>query len=48
MKNYNAKVPAGRMGLPEDIAPTAVFLLSKGASYINGQNIVVDGGWSAI
>lgn len=48
VKNYNAKVPAGRMGLPEDIAPTAVFLLSKGASYINGQNIVIDGGWSAI
>jgi NAD(P)-dependent dehydrogenase (short-subunit alcohol dehydrogenase family) len=46
--NYEAKVPMKRMGLPKDISPTISFLLSEGSSYITGQNIVVDGGWTAI
>ena len=32
---------------PEDIANTCVFLSSKLAKYINGQDIYVDGGWLA-
>lgn len=48
VKNYNAKVPLRRMGLPEDIAPAVCFLLSDEASYITGQNLMVDGGWTAI
>lgn len=48
IKNYNAKVPMKRMGTPEDIAPTVSFLLSKKANYITGQNIAIDGGWTAI
>lgn len=38
-------VPCGRMGQPEDIAGCILFLSSDQASYINGAEIVVDGGW---
>jgi NAD(P)-dependent dehydrogenase (short-subunit alcohol dehydrogenase family) len=48
VENFNNKVPLGRMGLPEDIAPAITFLLSDGAKYITGHNLVVDGGWTAI
>ena len=48
VKNYESKVPLRRMGTPEDIAPALVFLLSDGARYVTGQNLMVDGGWSAI
>jgi 3-oxoacyl-[acyl-carrier protein] reductase len=42
-----AKVnPNGRVGKPEDIAKTCLFLLSDDADHINGQTIAVDGGWS--
>jgi len=46
--NYNKKCPMGRMGYPEDIAPAVTFLLSDKAKYITGQNLIVDGGWTAI
>lgn len=45
---YNEKVPMGRMGNPEDIAPSVSFMLSDEAKYITGQNLIVDGGWTAI
>lgn len=38
------KVPQRRVGLPEDIARTAVFLASPDSDYVNGAEIVVDGG----
>ena len=41
-----AKIPLGRSGTVEEIADTAVFLLSSRAGYITGQNIRVDGGIS--
>lgn len=46
--NYVKKVPMGRMGNPDDIAPAVSFLLSDEAKYITGQNLIVDGGWTAI
>lgn len=36
--------PLGRIGEPEEIAGTAVYLASKAGAYVTGQNIVVDGG----
>ncbi|MCF2526136.1 SDR family NAD(P)-dependent oxidoreductase [Yinghuangia soli] len=39
-----AVVAAGRVGTPSDIAAAVAFLLSDDASYINGQDIAVDGG----
>ncbi|MBC6999130.1 glucose 1-dehydrogenase [Cytophaga sp. FL35] len=38
--------PNGRVGKPEDIANTCLFLLSEEADHINGQTIPVDGGWT--
>jgi len=48
VKAYEQRVPMRRMGTPEDIAPTVTFMLSDDSRYITGQNIVVDGGWTAI
>jgi NAD(P)-dependent dehydrogenase (short-subunit alcohol dehydrogenase family) len=39
--------PHTRMGSVEDIASTVAFLCSDGGSFINGQTLVVDGGWSS-
>jgi NAD(P)-dependent dehydrogenase (short-subunit alcohol dehydrogenase family) len=39
--------PHERLGRVEDIASTVAFLCSEGGSFINGQTIVVDGGWSS-
>lgn len=38
--------PNNRVGTPDDIARTCLFLLSNEASHINGQTIPVDGGWT--
>jgi NAD(P)-dependent dehydrogenase (short-subunit alcohol dehydrogenase family) len=39
-----AETPLGRLGLPDDIAGTAVLLASRAGSFITGQTIVIDGG----
>jgi NAD(P)-dependent dehydrogenase (short-subunit alcohol dehydrogenase family) len=39
--------PYPRLGTVDDIASTVAFLCSEGASFINGQTIVVDGGWTS-
>ncbi|ERN53801.1 SDR family oxidoreductase [Alkalihalophilus marmarensis] len=39
--------PLGRLGTPEDIANTVLFLSSDESSYITGAEIVIDGGFSA-
>ena len=45
-KQTIAMIPLARMGEPEDIAEAVVFLASDKASYITGQTIIVDGGWT--
>ena len=42
---YEAKIPMGRLGTPEDMATTAVYLAADASSYVTGQMIYVDGGW---
>jgi len=41
-------IPTGIVGKPKDMAETCLFLLSEGAAHINGQTLVVDGGWTVI
>jgi 2-deoxy-D-gluconate 3-dehydrogenase len=43
-----ARTPAGRWGIPEDLAGVAVFLASAASDYVNGQIIYVDGGLLAV
>ncbi|MBI4890535.1 MAG: SDR family oxidoreductase [Acidobacteria bacterium] len=40
-----ARIPAGRWGKPEDFKGAVVFLASKASAYVNGEILVVDGGW---
>ena len=47
-KKINTEMtPYPRLGEVNDIASTVAFLCSDGAGFINGQTIVVDGGWSS-
>ena len=41
-----AMTPLKRMGMPDEIAETVLFLASDGAGYITGQMLYVDGGWT--
>jgi NAD(P)-dependent dehydrogenase (short-subunit alcohol dehydrogenase family) len=43
---YRDIIPVGRMGTARDVADLAMFLLSERASFLTGQNIVLDGGVS--
>ena len=40
------RIPAGRLGEVEDVAAVVHFLAGESASYLTGQAVVVDGGWS--
>ena len=42
------QIPAGRMGMPEEIAAAAVFLASSEAGYVTGQTLHVNGGMAMI
>lgn len=43
----HARTPLGRMGTPEEVAQTALYLASDLAGFITGHAMVIDGGWTA-
>jgi NAD(P)-dependent dehydrogenase (short-subunit alcohol dehydrogenase family) len=47
VERLGKKVPLGRVGQATEIAGAVAFLLGDASSYVNGQNLAVDGGWTA-
>ncbi len=47
MERLASKVPLGRIGRQHEIAGAVTYLVSNASTYVTGQKIVVDGGWTA-
>ena len=47
VKKYSNKVPMARMANVDDIIGSIVFLASDSSKYITGQNLTIDGGFTA-
>ena len=45
-ERLRARIPLGRLGTPEELAGTYVWLASPLSAYVTGQTIAVDGGWN--
>jgi NAD(P)-dependent dehydrogenase (short-subunit alcohol dehydrogenase family) len=46
-QKYVSKTPLARMGTEEDFKGITAFLASDLSAYVTGQNMLVDGGWTA-
>jgi 2-dehydro-3-deoxy-D-gluconate 5-dehydrogenase len=44
-RQITERIPAGRWGVPQDLAGAAVFLASRASDYVHGHVLIVDGGW---
>jgi 2-deoxy-D-gluconate 3-dehydrogenase len=47
LKGIIARIPLGRLALPEDLTNAAVYLSSPASDFVTGQTLFVDGGWVA-
>jgi NAD(P)-dependent dehydrogenase (short-subunit alcohol dehydrogenase family) len=48
MRNIAKAIPLQRIGTPQEVINCVLFLASQEAAYVTGQNLMVDGGWSAV
>lgn len=46
--DWVSRIPQGRMATPEDLSGLVIFLASGASSYLTGQQIVIDGGYTAV
>ena len=46
VKELTSRIPMGRLGNPRELVGIIVFLMSSASSYVTGQNLIVDGGYS--
>ncbi len=46
VEKYALKTPLGRMGKAEEIVGGVIYLASDASSFVTGQNILIDGGWT--
>ena len=47
VEKYSMNTPLGRRGQASDIVGGVIFLASESSSYVTGQNLLIDGGWTA-
>jgi NAD(P)-dependent dehydrogenase (short-subunit alcohol dehydrogenase family) len=47
MEEIESRIPMNRIGRPEEISGSIIYLMSNASSYITGHNLVIDGGYSA-